>query len=144
MLMQTQIRTASANQPHANAIPRPAPGRGGFGAMEAMGSQMRFGPNEEIFGEGEPAEYMYKVTKGAVRTYKILCDGRRQIGGFYLPGDIFGLEMGKEHQLSAEAINDVTVLVDRRSPLVSQAARDCDMAPELRAFTVRDLTRARA
>ena len=59
--------------------------------MEAMGSQMRFGTNEEIFGEGEPAEYVYKVIKGAVRTYKILSDGRRQIGGFYLPGDIFGL-----------------------------------------------------
>jgi CRP/FNR family transcriptional regulator, nitrogen fixation regulation protein len=40
------------------------------------------------------------VTKGAVRTYRILSDGRRQIGGFYLPGDIFGLEIGKEHQFS--------------------------------------------
>jgi hypothetical protein len=29
--------------------------------MEMMGRQMRFGPNEEIFGEGEPAEYVYKV-----------------------------------------------------------------------------------
>ena len=56
---------------------------------------MRFGSNEEIFGEGEPAEYVYRVSKGAVRSYKILCDGRRQIGGFYLPGDIFGLEIGE-------------------------------------------------
>ena len=141
MLMQTQLRTVSANQPHSNAIPPTAPVHGCFGAMEAMGSQMRFGPNEEIFGETEPVEYMYKVTKGAVRTYKILSDGRRQIGGFYLPGDIFGLEVGEEHQFSAEAINDVTVLVVRRSVIVSLAERDCDIARELWSFTGRELNR---
>jgi CRP/FNR family transcriptional regulator, nitrogen fixation regulation protein len=141
MLMQTQLRTVSANQLHSNMIPGPAPVRGGFGAMEAMGSQMRFGPNEEIFGEAEPAEYVYKVTKGAVRTHKILCDGRRQIGGFYLPGDVFGLEVGKEYQFSAEAINDVRVLVVRRSVIVSLAERDCDTARELWSLMGRELNR---
>jgi CRP/FNR family transcriptional regulator, nitrogen fixation regulation protein len=141
MLMQTQLRTVSANQTRSNAIRRPAPGRGSFGTMEAMGTPMKFGPNEEIFGEGEPAEYVYKVTKGAVRTYKILCDGRRQIGGFYLPGDIFGLEVGKEHQFAAEAINEVKVLVVRRSAIVSLAEHDCDAARELWSFTGRELNR---
>ena len=142
MFMQTQLRTFSTDQSHTDTIPRRAPVRGSFGAMEAMGSQMKFGPNEEIFGEAEPAEYVYKVTKGAVRTYKILCDGRRQIGGFHLPGDIFGLEIGKDHQFSAEAINDVTVLVVRRSVIVSLAERDCDTARELWSFTGRELNRA--
>ncbi len=36
MLMQTQLRTVSGDQSHTNAIPRTAPVRGGFGAMEAM------------------------------------------------------------------------------------------------------------
>jgi CRP/FNR family transcriptional regulator, nitrogen fixation regulation protein len=138
MLTHTQLRTISAN-PHRNTISCLA--RGGFGAMEAMGSQMSFGPNEEIFGEREPAEYVYKVIKGAVRTYKILCDGRRQIGGFYLPDDIFGLEIGNEHQFSAEAIKDVTVLVVRRSAIVSLAERDCDAARELWSVTGRELNR---
>lgn len=141
MLMQSQLRSISANQPQTSTMPHPAPVRGGFDAMEVMGSQMRFGPNEEIFGEGEPAEYVYKVTKGAVRTYKILCDGRRQIGGFYLPGDIFGLEIGKEHQFSAEAINDARVLVVRRSAVISLAERDCDVARELWSLTGRELNR---
>jgi CRP/FNR family transcriptional regulator, nitrogen fixation regulation protein len=139
MLMQSQLRTVSANQSHTNTNPCPA--RGGFGAMELMGSQMRFGPDEEIFGESEAAEYVYKVIKGVVRTYKILSDGRRQIGGFYLPGDIFGLEIGKEHQFSAEAIRDVTVLVVRRSAIVSLAERDCDAARALWSFTGRELNR---
>jgi CRP/FNR family transcriptional regulator, nitrogen fixation regulation protein len=144
MLMQTELRTVSVNHAKANPIGRPAIARsapGGIGAMETMGSHMKFGANVEIFGEGEPAEYVYKVVTGAVRTYRILSDGRRQIGGFYLPGDIFGLEIGKEHQFSAEAINGVTVLVVRRSAIVSLAEHDCEAARELWSFTGRELKR---
>jgi CRP/FNR family transcriptional regulator, nitrogen fixation regulation protein len=142
MLTQTELRTIPVNHSHTRAVAHTAPSRGGIGAMEAMGSQMKFGPNAEIFGEGEPAEYVYKVVTGAVRTYKILSDGRRQIHGFYLPGDIFGLEIGKEHQFSAEAINGVTVLVVRRSAVVSLAERDCEAACELWSFTGQELRRA--
>jgi CRP-like cAMP-binding protein len=142
MLTQTELCTIPVNRSHTNAIARSAPVRGGIGAMETMGSQMKFGANAEIFGEGEPAEYVYKVVTGAVRAYKILSDGRRQIGGFYLPGDIFGLEVGKEHQFSAEAINGATVLVVRRSAIVSMAERDCEAARELWSFTGRELKRA--
>jgi CRP/FNR family transcriptional regulator, nitrogen fixation regulation protein len=141
MLMQTELRPVSARHSQTNTVARPLPSRATFGTMEAMGSQMKFGPNAEIFGEGEPAEYVYKVVKGAVRTYKILNDGRRQIGGFYLPGDIFGLEMGTEHQFSAEAINAATVLVVRRSAIVSLAERDCEAARELWSFTGSELRR---
>ena len=45
---------------------------------------MPFARNAEIYGENEPAEYLYKVISGSVRTYKVLNDGRRQIGAFYL------------------------------------------------------------
>src|SRR5215475_14817364 len=109
--------------------------------IDTMGAAMPFARNAEIYGENERADYLYKVLRGSVRTYKLLADGRRQIGGFYLPGDIFGLEVGKEHQFSAEAINDVTVLVVRRSVIVSLAERDCDTARELWSFTGRELNR---
>jgi CRP/FNR family transcriptional regulator, nitrogen fixation regulation protein len=141
MLTQSQIRTGTVAYPYPNPAPRPASTSGGFGTLDLMGSQMTFVPNEEIFGENEPAEYVYKVTKGAVRTYKILCDGRRQIGAFYFPGDIFGLEIGKEHQFSAEAIDKATVLVIRRGAVVSLAERDCNAARELWAFTGGELHR---
>ena len=57
-----------------------------------IGAPMSVNRNVEIYGENEPAEYLYKVVSGTIRTSKILNDGRRQIGGFYLPGDVFGLE----------------------------------------------------
>ena len=84
-------------------------------SMHLMGATMAYPRNSEIFGENEPAEYLYKVVSGNVRTYKILKDGRRQVGGFYSPGDIFGLEFADEHSLSAEAITDCKVLVVKRS-----------------------------
>src|ERR1700686_3000060 len=61
------------------------------GLVDLMGAPLAFGRNEEVYGEGEPAEYLYTVISGCVRTSKILNDGRRQIGAFYLPGDVFGL-----------------------------------------------------
>ena len=73
-------------------------------SMQLMGAVMSFPRNSEIFGENEPADYVYRVISGSVRTYKILSDGRRQVGGFYLPGDIFGLEFAEVHTVSAEAI----------------------------------------
>ena len=48
--------------------------------LELPGFCMGFEPNEEIFGEEEPTDFVYKVVSGAVRTTRLLSDGRRQIG----------------------------------------------------------------
>lgn len=111
-------------------------------SIELMGVPMPFARNAEIYGENEPADYLYKVICGTVRTYKVLNDGRRQIGAFYLPGDIFGLEVGEEHTFSAEAIIDCKVLVIKRSALVALAARDNEVARQLWTMTAGELTRA--
>src|SRR5689334_3546742 len=74
-----------------------------------VASEFSYRKDEEIYGEDETAEYVYQVLRGAVRTYRLLSDGRRQIGAFHLPGDVFGLESGMLHRLAAEAILDTTV-----------------------------------
>jgi len=76
-----------------------------------------FKRNEEIFGEAEPAEYFYKVVEGAVRTYRVLSDGRRLIEAFHLPGDVFGLEMTRDYLSSADAVEDTRLMVCKRSPV---------------------------
>jgi CRP-like cAMP-binding protein len=111
-------------------------------SMRLMGATITYPRNTEIFGENEPAEYLYKVISGTVRTYKILSDGRRQVGGFYQPGDIFGLEFADEHALSAEAVTDAKVLVVKRSALSALAGRDASVAHQLFALTGRELHRA--
>ena len=111
------------------------------GTLDTIGAPMPFTRNSEIYGENEPAEFIYKLVSGAVRTSKILADGRRQIGEFYLPGDIFGLEVGTEHAFSAEAIADAKVIVIKRSTVEALAARDSNVARQLWATTGRELQR---
>jgi CRP-like cAMP-binding protein len=74
----------------------------------------------------------------------VLNDGRRQIGAFYLPGDVFGLEVGDEHTFSAEAIVNSKVLVIKRSALVNLAARDNETARKLWTMTAGELQRVQA
>jgi CRP/FNR family transcriptional regulator, nitrogen fixation regulation protein len=109
--------------------------------MQLAGATMSFARNAEIFGENEPADYVYSVVSGSVRTYKILNDGRRQISGFYLPGDVFGLEFGDDHAFSAEAITDSKVVVVKRGALNALAERDPAIGRDLFAITGRELRR---
>jgi CRP/FNR family transcriptional regulator, nitrogen fixation regulation protein len=109
---------------------------------ELVGTRMSYGRDEEIYGEAEEAEFVYKVVSGAVRTYKLLGDGRRQIGAFHLPGDLFGFESSARHRLSAEAISDSVVLLCKRSTLERLAARDIEVARQLWAITARSLDHA--
>jgi CRP/FNR family transcriptional regulator, nitrogen fixation regulation protein len=136
---------ASASSVHAAAEISSANGQHClFGMIELHGAPMNFRRNAEIFGEGEDAEYVYKVLSGAARTYKILSDGRRQIGAFYLPGDVFGLESSDAHSYSAEAISDSAVLVVRRSTLLNSAERNHDIARQLWSVTARELNMTQA
>ncbi|WP_213771793.1 helix-turn-helix domain-containing protein [Bradyrhizobium sp. dw_78] len=105
------------------------------------GTVMRFARNSEIYGEDEAAEYFYQVISGAVRAYKILDDGRRQISAFYLPGDIFGLEAGDEYTSSADAIADSHVNAIKRSTVLAQADQDRSVVRQLWSLTSQELAR---
>jgi CRP/FNR family transcriptional regulator, nitrogen fixation regulation protein len=85
--------------------------------MERLGTRMRYGKDEEIFAQDEIADLVHMVAAGAVRTTRLLNDGRRQVGAFYYPGDLIGLEIGPVHRFSAEALCATTVVVVRRSAL---------------------------
>ena len=143
MQTQTMVNPISLRQPTAR-FARPAralPQQPTANPIEMMGAAMPFTRNAEIYGENEPAEYLYKVISGTVRTYKVLNDGRRQIGFFYLPGDVFGLEVGDQHSFSAEAISDCKILVIKRSSVIALAARQSDVSRQLWEMTATELRR---
>src|SRR5215813_1272911 len=104
---------------------------GGLARAEVILSEFKYNRGTEIFGEAEPAEYVYQVVDGAVRSYKLLSDGRRQIGAFHLIGDIFGLENGGFHRFTAEAIVDTTVRLVRHVSLATVAENDVTVARDL-------------
>jgi CRP/FNR family transcriptional regulator, nitrogen fixation regulation protein len=142
--MQTQSLTPSVI---GNKIPPaicPAADQFGLLACHAglVTTEFSYGKDEEIYGEDEPAEYVYQVVQGSVRTYKLLSDGRRQIGAFHLPGDVFGLESGSNHRLAAEAIVDTTVRLVKRRSLDQAAGTDVNVARKLWTMTASDLRHA--
>ncbi|KRQ03214.1 MULTISPECIES: helix-turn-helix domain-containing protein [Bradyrhizobium] len=105
-------------------------------------SEFSYKKGAEVYGEKEPAEYVYQVKSGAVRSYKLLSDGRRQIGAFHLTGDIFGLENGSEHRFTAEAIVDTTVRLVKRQSLELVAENDAMVARNLLSMTTNNLQHA--
>jgi CRP/FNR family nitrogen fixation transcriptional regulator len=127
-------------------VPAPLPVSDPFATITGhaglIATEFSYKKDEEIYGEDEPAEYVYQVISGAVRTYKLLSDGRRQIGAFHLPGDVFGLESGTIHRLAAEAIIDTTVRLVKRRSLDQAATVDVNVARKLWAMTAGDLRHA--
>jgi CRP/FNR family nitrogen fixation transcriptional regulator len=115
---------------------------GNLSQTEIILSEFRYRRGAEIFGESEPAEYVYQVADGAVRSYKLLSDGRRQINAFHLAGDIFGLENGGTHRFTAEAIVDTTVRLVRRVSLAHIAETDVIVARDLLNMTATSLRHA--
>ena len=109
---------------------------------ELSGASYNYEHDMEIYGEGERVESFYKIVSGAVRTYKLLSDGRRQIDAFHFAGDLFGFEAADLHRLTAEAVTEAAVLVFNRRTLEQLAARDLDIARWLWALTARNLDHA--
>lgn len=109
-------------------------------ALDRMGVRMAFAKDEEVYAQDDEADFIYRVVSGAVRTTVLMSDGRRQIGEFYYPGDIFGLEPGPDHRFSAEALCDGVVLVLKRSALRAAGA-DADLQAAIWAAMTRELER---
>lgn len=78
-----------------------------LGVLEQIVSHRRYAPGQAIFEESEPADYVYNVSRGDVRLYKLLADGRRQVTGFLRPGDFLGLVKRDTYAYGAEAIDAV-------------------------------------
>ncbi|MDW9646550.1 cyclic nucleotide-binding domain-containing protein [Sinorhizobium meliloti] len=74
--------------------------------LSALSSQGR-----EIYAQGDLNDRCYQVSTGAVRVYRLLSDGRRQVVSFHLPGEMFGFEAGSNHSFFAEAITETTLAV---------------------------------
>ncbi len=109
-----------------------------------QGAHVRFHRNEEIFGEGEPATYLYRVVSGAVRSTSFSNGGRRQILAFHTVGDVFGLEAGAMHSLSAEAVSDSEIALVRRSLIDATTATDASAASGFISLMQRHLRDAQA
>ena len=110
--------------------------------ISRIGVPMSFAKDEEIYGQGERADLVYRMVSGTVRTSRFMADGRRPIGDFYYPGDVFGLETSGSHSMAAEALSDCVILAASRQAMLAAGGED-ELKDLMWDATVRDLESAR-
>lgn len=110
-----------------------------FAVADASGSALQpvtcFDPGSEIYAQGEKADCLYQVEFGAVRVYRLLADGRRQIAAFHMAGEVFGFETDGSHHFFAEAIGPTGIRILR-------LASAGDMSRALLPLALKSLVRA--
>jgi CRP/FNR family transcriptional regulator, nitrogen fixation regulation protein len=115
-----------------------------FGALMGSALFLELGRDEEIMAQGEESAYCFVVGQGCVRTIRQLEDGRRQVGEFLLPGDIFGWETIGEQEFAAEAATPVALWRLRLSAVEARADEDRAFAQRLRCQAAAKMKAARS
>ena len=143
MLIQTECPTGCIRHRATQRNVPPICDGASLDTTNLKGFMTSYSEDREIYGAMEETKYLYKVVSGAVRTCRTFKDGRRQIGAFYVPGDVFGIETGDRHTLSAETTAPSKLLLINRSTLVALAARDNAIASQLWMVTALELRRSK-
>jgi CRP/FNR family transcriptional regulator len=98
-----------------------------------LGRTVNLSPGQVLFHEGDPVSRVFTLTRGTLKLYNLLADGRRHVSGFVYPGGFLGISMDEEHVFSAEALDDAQLcwfprnrfdgFVDRHSPMERELYR---------------------
>ncbi len=83
--------------------------------------RVRVHKGETLYRMGEPLTAVYAIRFGTLKTHVTMEDGRTQITGFHLPGEVVGLDGLSEmqHASDATALEDTEVCVVRFDDLQS-------------------------
>jgi CRP/FNR family transcriptional regulator len=108
-----------------------------------MAQPKLFASRQTLFCEGDAATGLFNVTKGVVRLYRLLTDGRRQIIGFALAGDFLGLSLNPTFGMSADAITEVEACRFDRAAFVACVEAKPHLLKILHEFTSNELLIAR-
>ena len=112
-------------------------------ALDAKSVTIRLDRDEEIVAQDAKAQWCWLVVSGCVRSVQLMEDGRRQVGEFLFPGDLFGCEALDTHDFSAEAVTPVTLRRFGLRDVEALADRDLAVARRLRELTARRLRAGR-
>lgn len=117
-----KILQDSANTPEQSALPHvpncstcttrhlsicDALGRDELLTFDHVVQHRGFPAKSVLFEQGQKADFVFSVSDGTVRLFRLLPDGRRQIIGFAIKGDFLGVAMDDIHEYSAEAVDHV-------------------------------------
>jgi CRP/FNR family transcriptional regulator len=111
--------------------------------LERIMTSRNLVPDEMLVSEGDPLRRVYSLTAGVLRLSIALPDGRRQITGFLLPGDYFGLADDDVHSTTAEAVGMVQLCSFPTREMQALIERFPKLKDRLHAFTRSALRQAR-
>ena len=98
---------------------------------------------QTLYREGDRFQFIYAVRSGTFKSSLMLADGREQISGFYMAGELLGLDgvASGEHASSATALEDTEVCAIPYSHLTELAAGNPGMQHMLGRLMSREIVR---
>jgi CRP/FNR family transcriptional regulator, anaerobic regulatory protein len=138
--MQVSVRNASkapsSKEPgHIAALIRGHPMAGAAPAV--------FATKQHVFLEGDEKDSVFLIEQGLLALYRTTAEGKRQVFGFGLPGDVIGLGAAQVHSCNAQAITSLEVRRLPTSSLNRLASEDPDFALRLYQAVSSELEAAR-
>lgn len=92
--------------------------------LRSLARLRRFDREQDIYGQEERSDTLYRVVSGSARKYLMRADGRRQLVDIYLPGDLFGFTARLQHRFAVQAVTEGTVVACYPRQRVEALAKD--------------------
>jgi len=108
-----------------------------------IGSRVKLKKGDALYRAGDPFQSLYAVRLGSLKTTVLAEDGREQVSGYHMLGDIIGLDgIGTErHGCQAVALEDTEVCVLPFERLEDLARSVATLQHNLYQFLSREISR---
>jgi len=109
----------------------------------AIGTRVKLKKGESLYRAGETFTALYAVRLGSLKTTVLAEDGREQVAGYHMLGDIIGLDgIGTDHHgCQAVALEDTEVCVMPFDRLEELARKVPALQHNLHQFLAREISR---
>ncbi len=123
------------------SVNQPAP-RDALVVLDQFGTTVSVQHDRQLHGQGDQADFCYRILSGCVRTVRLMEDGRRQIGEFLMAGDLLGFDAMGTYDFAAEAVSDVVLRRYPRRMVEALAESNVGLTRRLRDMTAISLRMA--
>jgi CRP-like cAMP-binding protein len=131
------MTSASVNQPTIRAIPFDRVSAAGVATqllterhrqnLAGLATQLTVPRRTVFYREDAPAEWVFMIANGVVKSYRDLPSGKRHIAVFLFPGDVFGLAENGRFVNTTQAVTRVTLYRIPIDALKDLLRRDPDL-----------------